>query len=386
MSQERDIAVVLSGGGMNGVLMELGFLRCLRETELWPRVGWIFGTSAGALAGSMAALDRLDELEDFLLRLQAHEVFRPNRMWRLPFAGVHEYALPATIADRLGDLAELARELRDAEIELVVCATDASPAESGPDLRDYELVYSARDTDPQEMAEAILASAAISALVLPRRVGRRIATDGAWVRNFPLAHAYARPEVGMIVAFRYLPHYPKIGTTGLVRLRERLERFGRVPPVRAFIEEIREAERRDARGEPGHLPEMILRLTRASIVRNTVLEERLADEKDASIHELQGLRADLADLVRRGVRSRRDRARLLDAIERRFDATRFPFGDDRAIPRVMVRGSVAEVSLDHGRADAEWTEDAKRALIARGYELADRELRDVEPALVADAI
>lgn len=383
MNRERDIAVVLSGGGMNGVLMELGFLRRLRETELWPRVGWIFGTSAGALAGSMAALDRLDELEDFLLRLKAYDVFRPNRMWRLPFAGVHEYALPATIAERLGDLTALARELRDAEIELVVCATDASPAESGPDIRDYELVYSARDTEPQEMAEAILASAAISALVLPRPVGRRIATDGAWVRNFPLAHAYARPEVGMIVAFRYLPHYPKIGTSGLVRLRERLERFGRVPPVRAFIEEIREAERRDARGEPGHLPEMILRLTRAAIVRNTVLEERLADEKDASIHELQSLRADLADLVRRDVRSRRDRARVLEALEARFAATRFPFGDDRAIPRITVRGSVAEASLEHGRDDAEWTEEVKRALIARGYELADRELRAADVGLVA---
>jgi hypothetical protein len=155
--------------------------------------------------------------------------------------------------------------------------------------------------------------------------------------------------------------------------------------VRAFIEEIREAEAREERGEPGHLPEMILRLTRAAIVRNTVLEERLADEKDASIHELQGLRTDLADLVRRGVRSRRDRARVLEAIERRFDATSFPFGDDRAIPRVTVRGSVAEVSLDHGRADAEWTEDAKRALIARGYELADRELRNIELGLANSA-
>src|SRR6266511_4196328 len=127
----RDVAIVLSGGGINGVLLELGFLQRLRASSFWPRVGWIFGTSAGALAGSMAALDRLDELEDFLLRLQAHDVFRPNRMWRPPFAGVHEYALPATIAERLGDLTELARELRDAEIELVVCATDASPAEAG---------------------------------------------------------------------------------------------------------------------------------------------------------------------------------------------------------------------------------------------------------------
>jgi len=57
---ERDVAIVLSGGGMNGVLLELGFLRRLRESSLWPRVGRIYGTSAGALSGSMAALDRLD--------------------------------------------------------------------------------------------------------------------------------------------------------------------------------------------------------------------------------------------------------------------------------------------------------------------------------------
>jgi predicted acylesterase/phospholipase RssA len=374
MSGERDVAVVLSGGGMNGVLMELGFLRRLRESALWPRVGWIFGTSAGALAGSMAAVDRLDDLEEFLLGLQAHDVFRPNRLWRLPFAGVHEYELPRTIATRLGDLAEQARDLRDADIELVVCATDASPGRPGTDLRDYELVYSARDTEPSEMAEAILASAAISALVLPVRVGKRIATDGSWVRNFPLAHAYARPDVAMIVAFRYLPHYPKIGTASLVRLRERLERFGRVPPVKAFIEEIREAERRDARGEPGHLPEMILRLTRAAIVRNTVIEERVADEKDASIRELQMLHEDLRALVERSVRGRRARAELLAAVDARFERTRFPFGDDRAIPRIVVRGSVTEVSLDHGRGDDEWSEEAKRGLIARGYELASREL------------
>ena len=60
------------------------------------------------------------------------------------------------------------------------------------------------------MAQAILASAAISTLVLPLRVGDRIATDGAWTRNFPLAHAYARPEVGTIVAFRYLPELPAL--------------------------------------------------------------------------------------------------------------------------------------------------------------------------------
>src|SRR5215212_939973 len=96
---ERDVAIVLSGGGMNGMLLELGFLKRLRESSLWPRVGWIYGTSAGALAGTMAALDRLDELEEFNLGLQPSDVFRPQRLWRLPLNGLHEYALPATIAE-----------------------------------------------------------------------------------------------------------------------------------------------------------------------------------------------------------------------------------------------------------------------------------------------
>src|SRR2546423_1358208 len=280
----RDTAVVLSGGGINGVLMELGFLLRLRESPLWPRIGWIFGTSAGALAGALAALDRLDDLEKFLLALQPEETFRPNRLWRLPLLGLHEYALPQTIAERFGDLTELARELRESEIEFVVCATDASPGDE-LDVRDYELVYSSRHTPPEEMAQAVLASAAISALVMPMRVGDRIATDGAWVRNFPLAHAYRRPGVREIVAFRYVPRYPRIGAAGLTRLRIRLERFSRVPPIRAFIEELRLAEERDARGEPAHLPEMMMRLTRAAIVRNTVEEERAADETDESIEE-----------------------------------------------------------------------------------------------------
>src|SRR5436309_3332201 len=261
-----DTAVVLSGGGINGVLMELGFLMRLRESPLWPRIGWIFGTSAGALAGALAALDRLDDLEKFLLSLQPEDTFRPNRLWRLPLLGLHEYALPQTIAERFGDLTELAREIRESEIEFVVCATDASPGDE-LDVRDYELVYSSRHTPPEEMAQAVLASAAISALVLPMRVGGRIATDGSWVRNFPLAHAYRRPGVREIVAFRYVPRYPRIGAAGLTRLRTRLERFGRVPPVRAFIEELRLAEEPDARGEPAQLPEVIMPPTRAANVR-----------------------------------------------------------------------------------------------------------------------
>src|SRR5437588_4191697 len=167
---ERDIAVVLSGGAVNGVLMELGFLKRLRESDLWPRVGWIYGTSSGALAGTMAALDRLDELEEFMLGLQPEETFRPHSLWRMPLLGSHDYRLPETVAARLGDVEELARDLAASPVEMVVIATDVTDDGhghgSGPHA--YELVYSGRTTPPATVAPAVIGSAAGSALVLPR--------------------------------------------------------------------------------------------------------------------------------------------------------------------------------------------------------------------------
>jgi predicted acylesterase/phospholipase RssA len=367
---ERDVAVVLSGGAVNGVLMELGFLQRLRESTLWPRIGWIYGTSAGALSGTMAALDRLDELEDFMLRLQPEETFRPHSLWRLPLLGSHDYRLPGTVEERLGDVVSLARELAESPIEMTVVATDVSDDEHGGGQHAYELTYSSRTTEPEEMAQAILASAAISALVLPRRVGDRIATDGAWVRNFPLGHAYAQPGVQLIVSFRYLPRYPRIGTEGLARLRRRLERFPKVPPVRALVAELRDAEARGERGEPAHWPDMIVRLMRVAIQQNTVLEERVARDKDDALRALEELRRDVEAIVRREGGRRADR--VARAIADRFDTARFPFLGDRAIPRIAVQSTAGEVSLETGlRNPQPWTVPAKRALIKRGYDLLD---------------
>src|SRR5438067_4519137 len=139
---ERDVAVVLSGGAVNGILMELGFLKRLRESDLWPRVGWIYGTSAGALSGTMAALDRLDELEVFMLELQPDDAFRPHSLWRLPLLGSHDYRLPATVAERLGDVEGLAHELAAAPVEVTVFATDVSNDAHGHGVHAYELAYS----------------------------------------------------------------------------------------------------------------------------------------------------------------------------------------------------------------------------------------------------
>jgi predicted acylesterase/phospholipase RssA len=362
----RDVAIVLSGGGINGVLLELGFLKRMRETALWPRVGWIYGTSAGAVAGSLAALDRLDDLEEFMLALQPAEAFRPRPLWRFP-GGLHDYTLPETIASRLGDTDELGRALGDAEIELVVFATDLTNREEEDGARHYELAYPSHSTPPDTMGRAILASAAISALVLPIRVDGVIATDGGWVRNFPLAHAYRNPAVHTIAAFRYVASYRPTDLALLARVRDRLDRFRAVPPVRALLAEIRLAEERAARGEPAHYGELIIRLMRVAIARNTVLEEHLAADREASVTALQGLR----------------RERLRAQLEGLFATAPFPFRHDRHVPTLIVRGTPGEDGLDPTFRDEPWPEERKRALIDRGYEVthaalaASEELRGV---------
>ena len=220
------------------------------------------------------------------------------------------------------------------------------------------------------LAQAMLASAAISALVLPLPVGDRIATDGGWVRNFPLGDALDHPEVELVVCFRYVPRYPRMGGASLARMRGRLHRFRAVPPVRAFIAELDEAEARQLRGEPVHLGDMVVRLMRVAIQRNTSLEERLADERDEAIQRARGAPRRRRPHRRRARPARPPRpcgARGRGAVRRDEPA--------RAVQRITVRGSSGAESLDPGfRSQREWSEAAKRALIERGYAAADAEL------------
>lgn len=368
----RDAALVLSGGGINGVLLELGFLKRLRETPFWNRVGWIYGTSAGAVAGTMAALDRLEQLESFLLELQADDVFRPRRVWQLPLGGLHDYTLPGTIAEHIGGPEELGSSLGAADIELVVFATDVSEHLEPDTARDFELVYPARSTPPETMGRAILASAAVSALVLPVRVDDTIATDGGWVRNFPLEHAELNPAVRSVIAFRYLAGYRPTDIAFLGRVRERLERFRAVSPVRALLEEVRLAEERSQRGEPAHYPELIVRLMRVAIARNTVLEERFSSDRDASVHALHGLRDEVIDTAV-GAAPRWRRRRLRAALEELFAEADFPFRHDSPVDRIVVRATPGEDALDPTYRGA-WAREGKLALIERGYRLTDDEL------------
>ena len=365
---DRDLALVLSGGGMNGLLLELGFLKRIRESLLWDRIGWIYGTSAGALSGVMATLDRLDDMEQFVLALRPEETFRPNRLWQTPLNGLHDYVLPETIAERLAPIEQLAEDAASCPVELIVTVTDVTEDVLPDELHAYERLYSSRTTPADVMARAVLASAAISALVLPLRVGDVIGTDGGWVRNFPLGHAYDNPEVGEIVGFRYISRTTRGPRENLPRLRRRLEPFRAVPPVRALIGELRVAEEREERGEPPHLADMIVRLMRVTVARNTELEVRSAQERDASLRALETLREDVLATVRRSALPWR-RGTAVREVEARFAAAAFPFRHDRALPVTIVRGDPGELSLDASfRVGLEWPVDVKRALIELGYE------------------
>jgi predicted acylesterase/phospholipase RssA len=369
----RDVAIVLSGGGINGVLLELGFLKRLRESPLWGRIGWIHGTSAGALAGTMAALDRLEDLEAFLLALAPEDAFRLRPLWQMP-GGLHDYTLPRTIAERLGDPEELGRALAASPVELVVYATDVTGYLEIDEGRTFELAYPSHSTPPETMGRAILASAAVSGRVLPIVVDGTVATDGGWVRNFPLEHAYHDPNVAAIVAFRYVASYQPTNLAFLARVRERLERFRAVPPVRALLAEVRLAEERASRGEPAHYGELIVRLMRVAIARNTVLEERLAGERETSVAELHRLRD---EVVARAVAAapRRRRRALRDDLEGLFASARFPFRHERHVPVVTVRGSPGEHALDPTfRSDAPWPREHRLGLVERGYRLTDEAL------------
>ncbi len=257
---------------------------------------------------------------------------------------------------------------------MVVCATDVSEDAHGEGAHAYELTYSSRSTSPETMAQAIVTSAAVSALVLPRPIGDRIATDGAWVRNFPLGLAYRQPGVELIVSFRYLPTYPRMSSAWLERLRRRLERFPKLPPIKALIAELREAEQRATRGEPAHWGDMMVRLMRVAVQQNTILEERTAREKDQALAALELLREDVAAIVRREGGRRGER--IARAVGERFAAATFPFLGDRLIPRIAVQSTAGEVTLETGlRKPRPWTEAEKRALIGRGYVLLDEVLQ-----------
>jgi hypothetical protein len=169
-----------------------------------------------------------------------------------------------------------------------------------------------------------------------------------------------------------VPRYPVLGAGALHAVVARLRRYSKLPAARTLLVELEEAVSREERGLPAHIADIFSRLSRVSIIRNTELEELVADWRDQSVRELQSLREDVCELV-----AEEGHPDVAAAVDARFGRARFPFRHDRAVPRITVVGTPNGLSLDPGfRNPKPWTEESKRALIELGWRSADTALRN----------
>jgi hypothetical protein len=119
---------------------------------------------------------------------------------------------------------------------------------------------------------------------------------------------------------------------------------------------------------------MIVRLMRVAIARNTVLEERLASDRETSVAELRRLREETTSAAL-AVAPPWRRKRLRSELDRIFASAEFPFRHDRHVPTLIVRATPGEDGLDPTfRGEEPWPEERKRALVERGYRLTDEAL------------
>jgi hypothetical protein len=115
------------------------------------------------------------------------------------------------------------------------------------------------------------------------------------------------------------------------------------------------------------------------VQQNTLLEERMARDKDEALTALAALRDDVESIVQR--EGGRRGARIARAVDERFASARFPFLGDRLIPRIAAQGTAGEISLETGlRRPQPWGDDEKHQLIARGYAMLDEVLADRDAA------
>jgi len=108
-------------------------------------------------------------------------------------------------------------------------------------------------------------------------------------------------------------------------------------------------------------------------------EDIRSDAEELAAIEDEKARLDSDDPHLRALSRRGER--IARAVGKRFEAAQFPFLGSRLIPRIAVQSTAGETSLETGlRNPRPWSEDQKRALIARGYALLDDVLEQREVA------
>jgi NTE family protein len=173
------VAFVLSGGASLGAI-QVGMLRALYEREIKPDL--IVATSVGAVNGAFIATrpqttETADELAAVWRKVKRSQVFPLNPLsGLLGFLGTRAHLVPDSglrqlVADHIQQ-----EDLEDLPIPLHVVTVDVLTGE--------ELLLSAGS-----LADAVMASAAIPAVLPPVRWGDRELMDGGVANNTPISHA-----------------------------------------------------------------------------------------------------------------------------------------------------------------------------------------------------
>ena len=372
-----DTAVVLSGGSINGIFLQLGFLQALRASDLWPRIGWVYGTSAGALSGWSTALDNLDEHERFLMELQPEDVFAAHDLWRAPFVGLHRYALPDTVAERLGDPVELARRVQAGPRELTVVTIDIGlSAGSAPRRRIRSSGPSALATRRRRRSRTRSSRRLRSAPSCSRSGSERACTPTAAGCGTSRSPTPTRePRAQAIVGCRYRASPSGFTGRGLHSWHERMSRLARVRVARGVTAELRDAIERHERGEPMHLVDTIARLSHIAVYRNSDLEVHRADERDRSLLALDAVRTQMRTAIGSATRGRR-RTELLRELDNAFESADFPFAHSRVVPRLVVDVATPDgTRLDITRRPGPWSDEAKLSLARHGRRVTEEALQ-----------
>ncbi|MEO0576367.1 MAG: patatin-like phospholipase family protein [Pseudomonadota bacterium] len=160
------ISLALGSGGARG-LAHIGVIR--RLTEVGFDIGYIAGTSIGALVGGIYAAGRLDEYEAW-----ARELTRGDMLRLLDFSFTRGSVIKGDkVIDAICEL------IGDQNIETL----DIGFAAVATDMREQSEVWLSRGS----LFDAIRASTAIPTLLSPIELDGRLLADGGLVNPIPIA-------------------------------------------------------------------------------------------------------------------------------------------------------------------------------------------------------
>ncbi|MEX2511625.1 MAG: patatin-like phospholipase family protein [Cyclobacteriaceae bacterium] len=163
MKADKNIGIVLSGGGIRGV-SHLGVLKALNEASIYPT--HLSGSSAGAIVGAMYAYGyRPEEILEIIIQTNYFKFIRPAISWK---AILKMDAVDSLYAKYLPE-----NDFNALQLPMTVAATD---------LQKGQTVYFSKGP----IIKALMASSCIPGMFEPILIEGKYYIDGGVLNNLPV--------------------------------------------------------------------------------------------------------------------------------------------------------------------------------------------------------